>query len=496
MVKNAKMQTHFDALIVGAGLSGIGLACHLRMKCPDKSFAILEARETMGGTWDLFRYPGIRSDSDMSTMAYGFKPWDGEKDIASGQAILDYLRRTAADLDVERHIRYSQSVQQAEWSTADARWNLSVRQASGETVQYSCNMLLSCAGYYSYERGYSPDFKGVDVFRGKIVHPQHWPENLDYAGKDIVVIGSGATAVTLVPALAQRAKHTVMLQRSPTYMLVRPDVTRLSRLLRRLLPAKWAHAILRRWNSRLGHFLYQRSRTHPARVKRFLLKGVRQQLGDDYDLNPDFVPPYDPWDQRLCLVPNGDFFQAINAKQASIVTAHIDRFTEQGILLKSGQELKADIIVTATGLNMSVQGGMQFFVDGQAVDIAQTFTYKGMMNSGVPNLVTTFGYINASWTLRSDMIAGYVCRLLQHMDRIKVRQVTPRLTSEEEDMPQSPFIADFSANYMQRSLHLLPKQGDREPWINPQDYEREKILIGRATFDDEHLLFDNPLPNA
>lgn len=496
MNQNALMQTHFDALIVGAGLSGIGLACHLRRKCPNKSFAILEARQALGGTWDLFRYPGIRSDSDMSTMSYNFKPWAGEKDIASGQSILEYLKETAAEFDVARHVRYDHRVRGAAWSTQDARWTVEIEQSSGETVQYTCNMLLTCPGYYNYEEGHSPDFPGIDEFDGEVIHPQHWPEGLDYQGKEVVVIGSGATAVTLVPAIAEQAKHCVMLQRSPTYMLVRPDVTTLSKILRSVLPGRWAHAALRWWNSRLGSFLYRRTRTHPERVKRFLLNGVRQQLGDEYELEPDFVPTYDPWDQRLCLVPNGDFFKAIKSGHASVATDEIDRFTADGILLRSGRELKADIVVTATGLKMLVQGGMSFSVDGQAVDIADTFTYRGLMNSDIPNLVTTFGYINASWTLRSDLVADFICRLIQHMDRENVRQVTPRLADDEHAMPRRPFIADFSSNYVQRALHLLPKQGDREPWTSPQDYQVEKVTIGKAKFDDGRLVFDNPVPST
>ena len=484
------MGTHFDALIVGAGLSGIGLACRLRQKCPGKTFAILETRQAMGGTWDLFRYPGVRSDSDMSTMSYSFRPWRGEQDIAAGSDILEYLKQTAREFGIDQHVRFDHAVRRADWSTEDARWTVEVEQSSGQRLHYTCRFLLVCAGYYRYDEGYTPEFPGAEEFRGRIVHPQHWPEDLDYTDKQVVIIGSGATAVTLVPTLAESTAHTVMLQRSPTYMLVRPDVTKLSRFLRRVLPGRWAHGLLRWWNSRLGHFLYQRTRTRPEGVKRFLLKGVRRELGDDYDIERDFVPSYNPWDQRLCLVPNGDFFQAIKSQRASIVTDQIVQFTAHGIRLASGRELPADVIVTATGLNMLVQGGIEFHVDGQRIDLAKTFTYKGMMNSDVPNMVTTFGYINASWTLRSDMIARFICRLIRHMERQHVRQVTPRLTGDDQAMESRPFIADFSSNYIQRAIHLLPKQGDHEPWVNSQDYLSERSLIGRAKFDDGRLVFE------
>ena len=483
-------RTHFDAIIVGAGLSGIGLACHLRRKCKQKSFAILESRKTLGGTWDLFRYPGVRSDSDMSTMSYNFKPWRGEKDIASGRDILEYLRQTATEFDLLNDIRYEHKVQRAEWCSKEARWKLEIEHGSGERSFLSCNLLLSCAGYYRYDKGHTPKFAGQDDFQHTIVHPQHWPEDLDYQDKRVVVIGSGATAVTLVPTLAEKASHTIMLQRSPTYMLVRPDAMPLSKNLKRFLPAKLAHAILRWWNSRLSHFLYQRTRTQPERVKRFLLRGVREQLGESYDIQKDFVPTYNPWDQRLCLVPNGDLFEAIKSGRASVVTDEIERFTSNGILLKSGRTLEADIVVTATGLSMLVQGGMEFSVDEEVVDLTKTFTYKGIMNSGVPNMITTFGYVNASWTLRSDMIADFACRLIKHMDRLGARQVTPKLLDDEKDMSAQPFITCFSSNYVQRALHLMPRQGDREPWLNPQDYVLEQRTIGRATFDDARLVFE------
>jgi len=458
---------YVDILIVGAGLSGIGTAYHLQDKCPTKSYAILEGRDTMGGTWDLFRYPGIRSDSDMYTLGYNFKPWREAKDIADGPSILKYVQETAS---VEAQ-----------------------QKATGEIVHIRCNVLLMCSGYYSYKGGFTPEFQGREQFAGDIIHPQKWPEDLDYSGKKVVVIGSGATAVTIVPAIAEQAEHVVMLQRSPTYMVARPDVDPLANFLRTKLPAKMAYAITRWRNVALSGYFYNQTRVKPEKMREDLLNGVRNQLGPDYDIDTHFTPSYNPWDQRLCLVPNGDFFQAINDGQASVVTDHIERFTEQGILLKSGETLKADIIITATGLNMILLGGIEFVVDGETVSFPDTYTYKGMMYSDVPNLVTTFGYINASWTLRADLTAEYTCRLINHMDQKATRQFTPRLRAEDHDMTDHPWIQDFSSGYMERVMHLFPKQGDREPWINPQSYKRDKKMIRRGKLEDGALIFDNPI---
>ncbi|HUI26685.1 MAG TPA: NAD(P)/FAD-dependent oxidoreductase, partial [Candidatus Kryptonia bacterium] len=468
------MVEHCDVIVVGAGLSGVGAAVHLETRCPGKSYVILEGRPSMGGTWDLFRYPGVRSDSDMHTLGYRFKPWREAKAIADGPSILSYVKETAAEYGVDRHIRYEHLATKAVWSSADATWTVeALRKDTGDTVRFTCNFLFMCAGYYSYRHGHTPEFEGRERFRGTIVHPQQWPEDLDYAGKRVVVIGSGATAMTLVPAMAKNVAHIVMLQRSPTYVVSRPDKDAIANALRRVLPEQWAYAITRWKNVALQQFFYGRTRTRPEKVKAKLIDMVRKELGPEYDVETHFTPSYNPWDQRLCLVPNSDLFEAIRSGKASIVTDHIERFTEHGILLKSGKELAADIIVTATGLSLVVLGEMQFVVDGAPVDFAQTWTYKGMMYSGVPNLVSTFGYINASWTLRADLTSEYVCRLLNHMDETGTRQVVPRLRETDHAMPVRPWIDQFSSGYMQRAMHRFPKQGDREPWINPQNYARD-----------------------
>jgi cation diffusion facilitator CzcD-associated flavoprotein CzcO len=481
---------HFDVVIVGAGLSGVGAGVHLHERCPGKSYVILEGRASMGGTWDLFRYPGIRSDSDMHTLGYRFKPWREAKAIADGPSILRYVKETAAEYGVDRHVRYQHLVRRAAWSSADATWTVeATREDSGATVGFTCNFLFMCAGYYSYREGYTPAFPGMERFKGKIVHPQKWPEYLDYKGKKVVVIGSGATAMTLVPAMSRDVAHIVMLQRSPTYVVSRPDRDVIANALRRVLPEKWAYAITRWKNVGLQQLLYRRTRTHPHKVKQKLLELVRKELGPDYDVEKHFTPTYNPWDQRLCLVPNSDLFAAIRSGKASVVTDQIESFTEQGIALASGEELEADVVVTATGLNLVVLGETEFAVDGKPVDFAQTWTYKGMMYSDVPNLACTFGYINASWTLRADLTSEYVCRLLNHMDAIGARQVTPRLRPADASMPARPWIDQFSSGYMQRMMHRFPKQGDREPWINPQNYTRDKKMIRFGEIDDGALEF-------
>jgi cation diffusion facilitator CzcD-associated flavoprotein CzcO len=484
-------QQHFDVLIVGAGLSGVGAGVHLHEHCPTKSYAILEARQSMGGTWDLFRYPGIRSDSDMHTLGYSFKPWTEAKSIADGPAILEYVKRTAAEYGVDQQIRYGHSVKSAAWSSATATWTLTVEH-DGAVSEFTCNFLYMCAGYYSYAQGYTPEFAGAETFQGRIVHPQFWPQDLDYAGKTVIVIGSGATAMTLVPAMAQTAASVTMLQRSPTYVVSRPAQDAIANRLRALLPAKWAYALTRLKNTTMQQYIYRQTRTQPAKVKAAILAGVRQELGPDYDVEKHFTPSYNPWDQRLCLVPNSDLFASIRSGKAKVVTDHIDAFTKTGIKLKSGEELEADIVVTATGLNMAVLGEMAFSMDGAPIDFSQTWTYKGMMYSGVPNLISTFGYINASWTLRADLIAEFTCRLLGHMDKTRTRQVTPTLRAGEAAMPARLFIADFSAGYMQRVLEKFPRQGDRMPWMNPQDYVRDKTMIRTGALEDGVLTFSNP----
>ncbi len=446
----------------------------------------------MGGTWDLFRYPGVRSDSDMHTLGYRFKPWREAKAIADGASILSYVKETAAEYGVDRHIRYEHLATKAAWSSTDATWTVeAVRRDTGETVRFTCNFLFMCAGYYSYRHGHMPEFEGREHFRGLIVHPQQWPEDLDYAGKRVVVIGSGATAMTLVPAMAKDVAHIVMLQRSPTYVVSRPDKDAIANALSRVLPGTWAYAITRWKNVALQQFFYGQTRVRPEKVKAKLLDMVRKELGPDYDVASHFTPSYNPWDQRLCLVPNSDLFAAIRSGKASIVTDQIERFTETDIRLRSGRELVADIIVTATGLDLVVLGEMQFAVDDVPVDFAQTWTYKGMMYSGVPNLVCTFGYINASWTLRADLTAEYVCRLINHMDATGTRQAVPCLRETDRNMPARPWIDHFSSGYMQRAMHRFPKQGDREPWINPQNYTRDKKMIRFGSLEDGALVFNN-----
>jgi monooxygenase len=479
---------HVDVVVVGAGLSGIDAAWHLQTLCPDRSYAILEARADLGGTWDLFKYPGVRSDSDMYTLGFGFKPWTSPKAIADGAAILAYLRETVAEFGIDRHIRFNQRVTRAEWSSDTARWTLTLSAAGHRTSTITCGFLFMCPGYYSYEAGYTPEFTGQERFRGPIVHPQAWPVPFDYSNKRIVVIGSGATAVTLVPALTDRAAHVTMLQRSPTYIISWPDEDRIANALGAVLPRAWAYRVTRWKNIRFQQAIYQRARKKPEKITNWLLGRVRAALGPDYDIATHFAPRYHPWDQRLCLAPNGDLFKAIRSGQASVVTDHIETFTETGIALRSGAHLDADIIVTATGLSVLRLGAVDFSVDGVPVDFASTWTYKGVAFSDVPNMVLTFGYINASWTLRADVISEFGCRLLAHMRRTGTDQCTPRLRDVDRDMPARPWIDQFSSGYVQRALHLLPRQGNREPWINPQTYDRDRKLF-RTPVDDGVMQF-------
>jgi monooxygenase len=484
---------HFDVVIVGAGLSGIGAAVHLRQQCPGKTFTLLEARDSIGGTWDLFRYPGVRSDSDMHTLGYRFKPWLDAKAIADGPAILEYVKEAAREHGIDRHIRYRHRVKKAAWSSERAAWTIEAeRVGSAESVAITCNFILMCAGYYSYRQGHTPEFAGRERFKGPVVHPQQWDERLDFAGKRVVVIGSGATAMTLVPALAKTAGHVVLLQRSPTYVVSRPDRDAIANFLRKVLPERWAYAITRWKNVDFQQRVYRRTRTDPEFVKKRLLDMVRKELGPDFDIDTHFTPRYNPWDQRLCLIPNSDLFEALRTGRASIVTNHIDTFTETGVRLQSGEELQADIIVTATGLNLAILGEAQVCVDGETVDFARKWSYKGLMYSDVPNLVATFGYINASWTLRADLTAEYACRLLNHMDARGARQVTPRLRSEDAKMVARPWIDGFSSGYVQRAMHRFPRQGDREPWINPQNYRSDKAMIRSGAIEDGALQFEAP----
>ena len=482
---------YHDTVIVGAGLSGIGTACHLLDAFPEMDVVLLESRERLGGTWDLFRYPGIRSDSDMHTLGFHFKPWTNPKAIADGPAILDYLQETAAEHDVESRIRYRQRLVAADWHSGDQAWTLTLKTGDDdEHRKIRCRFLLMCAGYYRYDKGHEPDFPGRDRFRGDVVHPQAWPEDLDYAGKRVVIIGSGATAVTLVPELAKQAAHVVMLQRSPTWMIAFPDEDLIANVLRKILPERLAYRIVRWKNIRLQTFIFKLARKRPGIVRRFLLSHARRALGKDYDVETHFTPNYNPWEQRLCLIPNDDLFEAVKSGRASVVTDRIGTFTETGIELESGETLEADIIVTATGLEVVVMGGVAFGVDGKPVDFADRFAYRGIMMQGVPNMISTFGYINASWTLRADLVAQFTCRLFAHMRERGYRVCTPELRESEQDMPMRPYIEGFSSGYLTRVMPTLPKQGDREPWLNPQDYRKDRPRFLESSLEDGTLVFD------
>jgi monooxygenase len=477
---------HFDVVIVGAGLSGIGAGRWLADRLPHKSFVILEAREAIGGTWDLFRYPGIRSDSDMFTLSYGFKPWLGHQAITEGKLILDYLHQTAREKGLDRHIRLSHRVVAASFDSEQARWTLTVRRTdTGETARLSCSFLLCCTGYYRYEHGHMPQFAGVEDYRGRLIHPQHWPEDLDYAGRQIVVIGSGATAVTLVPALARRAAHVTMLQRTPSYIVSLPSVDPLALRLRR-----WpglATRLIRAKNIALMTASYQLSRRWPSLVKRALARQTRRLLPPNVALEEHFRPPYEPWDQRLCVTPDGDLFRALVNGEVSIVTDRIERFTPSGLRLVSGRELTADIVVSATGLELLVLGGMRLEVEGRLVDVAETMGYRGLMLSGVPNMALVIGYTNASWTLKCDLTCQFVCRLLAHMDANGYDRVTA--ICQDPTVEPRPFL-DLRSGYVQRAADRLPRQGSKRPWRLRQNYLLDLIELRRANFDDGALRFE------
>jgi monooxygenase len=484
--EQASAPDHVDVLIVGAGLSGIGAAYHLQDKLPGKSYAILEGRDSIGGTWDLFRYPGIRSDSDLHTLGYAFKPWTDEQSIADGPAILRYVRETARENGIERHIRYGHHVTRAEWSSEDARWTVEARRNDGEPVTLTCGFLFAAGGYYRYDEGYTPHFEGRERFAGQIVHPQHWPEDLDYAGKRVVVIGSGATAVTLVPAMTDKAAHVTMLQRSPTYIVAVPSRDAIANALRRVLPTRIAYAITRRKNVGLQALVYNLSRRYPSFVRRLIRAGVKRQLPEGYDVDTHFNPRYDPWDQRLCAVPDADLFKAIAAGRASIVTDRIETFTERGLVLESGDELEADIVVTATGINLLAFGGIEYVVDGEPVSIPDSLAYKGMMLSDVPNYVFATGYTNASWTLKVDLVCEYTCRLLAHMDRHGYDECRP--VNDDPTRERLPLL-DFTAGYVLRSLDQFPKQGPAEPWRLSMSYQRDVKNLRTGSVEDGAMRF-------
>jgi cation diffusion facilitator CzcD-associated flavoprotein CzcO len=484
---------HLDVLIVGAGLSGIGAAHHLQRDSPGKSYAILEARADLGGTWDLFRYPGIRSDSDMHTLGYRFRPWTDAKAIADGASILEYVRDTARDGGIDGKIRFNHRVVSASWSSEEARWTVTAeRPESGETVSLTCGFLFMCSGYYDYEQGYTPEFAGIENFGGEVIHPQHWPEDLDYAGKRVVVIGSGATAMTLVPAMAEDAAKVTMLQRSPTYVVSMPGEDKVANLLRRYLPDRWAYTIVRWKNVTLQGISYRLSRRRPALMKKLLRRGLMKALPPGYDVDTHFKPSYNPWDQRLCLVPDADLFRALSKGSAEIVTDRIAAFNERGIELESGAELEADVVVTATGLNVLFLGGAEIRIDGEIPEMAKEMTYKGMMLSDFPNFAFTLGYTNASWTLKADLVAEYVCRLLNHMDSGGYDVCAPRVA---ESVTEEPLL-DFTSGYVLRALGGLPKQGSKEPWKLRQSYPFDLRAMRFGPLEDGAMEFSHRVAKA
>jgi monooxygenase len=472
---------HFDVLIVGAGLSGVGAAHHLQTAFPHRSYVILEAREAIGGTWDQFRYPGVRSDSDMHTLSYRFRPWRQAQALGDGPAILRYVRETAAEAGIDRHIRFGHRVVRAEWSSAEARWTVETDKS-----QFKTRFLYMCSGYYHYEAGHTPEFPGIERFRGTVVHPQHWPEDLDYTGKRVVVVGSGATAVTLVPAMAERAAHVTMLQRSPSYVMSIPAEDGIANRLRRLLGTRRANPVVRWKNILVTTLLYQLSRRRPDFVKSLLRKGAVKQLPADYDVDTHFNPRYQPWDQRMCFAPDGDLFTAIREGKASVVTDRIAEFTETGLRLESGANLDADLVVTATGLRLLALGGVELVVDGRAVSLPETLAYKGMMLSGVPNFVFTIGYTNASWTLKADLVSGYVVRLLRHLDEHGFDQCVP--TNDDPSVTERPLL-DLQSGYVMRAIEGFPKAGSRAPWRLGMSYPHDLLKLRYGAIDDGALRF-------
>ncbi|PXY22694.1 flavin-containing monooxygenase [Prauserella muralis] len=484
-VPRSRTGEHVDVLIVGAGLSGIGAAHQLQSALPGRTYTILEARDTLGGTWDLFRYPGVRSDSDMHTLGYRFRPWADAKVIADGPSILRYVRDTAAEAGIDRHIRFRHRVRRASWSTEDGLWTVEAEH-DGEPVRLTANFLYVCAGYYRYDAGHAPRFPGSERYRGTLVHPQHWPDELDHTGKKVVVIGSGATAVTLVPAMAERAAHVTMLQRSPTYILALPSEDRLANRLRRLLGPRLAYPIVRWKNVAVATLLYQLSRRRPRLVRGLIRRATIAQLPPGYDVDTHFRPSYQPWDQRLCLVPDGDLFRAIRQGHASVVTDHVEEFTETGLRLRSGAELDADIVVSATGLSLLAFGGIELEVDGHTVALPETMAYKGMMLSGVPNFVFTIGYTNASWTLKADLVSEYVVRLLRHLDRHGYDSCVP--VNDDPAVTERPLL-DFDAGYVLRAIDQFPRAGSRRPWRLGMSYAHDLLALRYGRIDDGNLRF-------
>jgi cation diffusion facilitator CzcD-associated flavoprotein CzcO len=479
---------HIDVLIIGAGISGIGAACHLSMKSPDQSFAVMEGRKDLGGTWDLFRYPGIRSDSDMYTFGYSFRPWDEGSDIAPAENIKRYLKDTAHAYQIDKKIRYEHKIVRVEWLSEKQHWVSDVlNQASGESFQISSRFLLCCTGYYDYNKAYLPEFTGYDDFKGQVVHPQFWPENFDYSGKRVLVIGSGATAITLVPSLTDKAEHVTMLQRSPTYVFTRPGVDPWAKFFKRCLPASWAHRLTRVKNVLLSHYMFTMSKKKPEKIKQFLRDMVKAEVGDAVDVDVHFNPSYNPWDQRMCLVPDSDLFKALKNGKASIKTEHIEQFNATGVELKSGEQINADIIVPATGLSLQFLGGIDAYVDGQQLDTGELVSYKGMMYGDVPNFALIFGYTNASWTLKADLTAGYICRLLNYMKKHGHSVVVPSLG--DSDIEKEPMIGNLNSGYILRATDIIPKQGAKAPWRNPDSYIKDFFTIRFGGIEDDVLKF-------
>ncbi len=488
----ADVVEHFDVLIVGAGISGVGAAYHMLDQCPGKSFVVLENQAGFGGTWRTHKYPGIRSDSDLYTFGYRFKPWVGAP-IASAAEILKYMGEVIADNNLDQHIRYQHKITDASWSSDDAKWTLYVeRLDTGERLTFTCGFLWMCQGYYRHEHGYTPQWEGMGDFEGQIVHPQEWPDDLDYAGKSVVVIGSGATAATLIPALADEVGHVTMLQRSPTYFRAARNVNDLADQLRELdVPDEWTHEIVRRRAVKDGAFFAQMAVEYPDLVKEELFKGITEIMGDDYDLAPHFTPNYRPWQQRVAFVPDGDLFHAIKSGKASVATDRITRFTKTGIELESGDHLDADIIITATGFDLNVLGDVEFTIANEPLHFYDTVTYRGSMFTGIPNMVWVFGYFRASWTLKVDLLADFVCRLLTHMDELGASTVVPQLRDHELDMELGPWVDEdnFNPGYMQRNMHLMPHQGQHEPWVHSQDYVGDREAFPKIDLDDGALRF-------
>lgn len=481
-------QQHLDVLIIGAGISGIGIGVHLTQKSPNKKFAILERREKIGGTWDLFRYPGIRSDSDMSTFGYEFKPWTGSKVLADGTSIRNYVNQTADEYKMLEKVHFNRQVKAANWSSEKKMWQLDVfNSADNKTEQWTADFLLGCTGYYDYDKGFKPDFPQEDQFKGQIIHPQHWPENLDYSGKKVVIIGSGATAITLVPAMADTAAHVTMLQRSPTYIAAVPSIDKLYVKMKKVMPEKMAYSLTRVRNIGMQRLIYKLASEKPELMKKLLLKNVRMRIGKDVDMK-HFTPNYNPWEQRLCAVPDGDLFKIVKKGKASIETDQIDHFTENGILLKSGKHLDADIIVSATGLNIQILGGIRATVDDKPISTCDHMLYKGILLSNVPNAAIIIGYTNASWTLKVDVAADYIARLLNYMDKKNYKVVVPKANADE--ITDDAIMGSLSSGYIKRALDVMPRQGKNPAWRVSMNYLKDKVDLRTSGFKNDVLSFD------